>query len=829
MKISRLFVAVLASLITFAACEQPELDNGENDGNNQEEVENPGNEDPDDENDPEVKDETPKILLRETEIALESDGAAVNVAYMIENEVEDVKLVAATEAEWLHLNTDRARILSVSADPNESGAARDAKVVLSYEGAENVELNVSQAYYESPLTISISGVTATGVIFSVATTDDEMTWIPMVTYKESFEYFETADELVANDLEYFDYLADINDLTRTEFLQMMVATGSLDDVKLDGLQPSTDFVLYAYGITLEGRRTTDVVSMPFRTEDPYEGDITFTFDAVEEDYILNYTITPSHTGVPFYYDVATKEQVERWKLNYSNDLRAAIQAEVIDAEINELLELGFIKGPEDYYAIYNESNVVDWGYYELKASTTYVLYAVKWDQQCVLTGPVSTYEHTSASVDMSENQIILEVLNITQSSADASTSVTTTDPYVVMPVRKSEIVDMTDEEIFEFVTTKYDYIVNEYTYTGDNYKTFSRMRPDTEYTMLAFGYKAGTMTTSYMKKIDFVTLPAGRPEDCTFEFAVTPDVDYAFVEVTPSDKGQFYKWLVCPTFYTADDVKYFIDEVVREGYEGDFETFASWELSLGDDSANVWDLIEKTDYKVAAVIMDYDTGEYLSDVIFSEPFTTLEKVYANLEFQFDYGPYYDLGELITAGQTQLNPMLSQGDALFPIKLKVKGKCSAFYYALYQNDLSDEEMYTDEMFYAGLEYGCTYESSYTYVKYDQYMTLVAMAYDYDGNVTKLYRDVLFFTREGASPAEDFIASMKKASANFAQTEAPATVQPKAVSKKLSENRLSPREVQMKHEDAMAKVKELRRTRYMKEILDAKLRKEKMIAK
>lgn len=808
MKIMRYLVALTAAVLAALSCN---------------EIKEPVNQE-------EPKPETPVIQLAATEVELASDGAAVEVAYMIANPVEGQKISVANDAEWLTVSTAKARVLSFSAGLNETGAVRQAQVVLSYEGADDVTIDVSQEFFVSPLTITVSDVTATGVIFSVTTTDPEMTWIPMVTYKESFEWFETADELFKNDLEYFDYLADIQDMTRSEFLEMMTAEGSLEDIKLDGLDPSTDFVLYAYGITLEGRRTTDIVSMPFRTEDPYEGDITFTFEVEENDYILSYSIYPSHTGVPYYYGVATKDEVEVWKSKYSNNLRQAIQTEIIDAEINELMQLQFIKGPEDYYAIYNESNVVDWGYYELKASTTYVLYAVKWDQQCVLTGPVSTYEHTSQAVDQSVNQITLEVTNVTQSSADASATVTTEDPYVIMPIRTSEIAGMTDEEIFVYVTDKYDYIVSEYTYTGNHSKTYSRMRPDTEYTMLAFGCKAGTMTTNEMDKVNFKTLPAGDPMECTFEFSVVPDVDFAFVEVTPSDKGQFYKWIVCPPYYTADDVRYFIDQLIEVYYEGDYVTFSSWELSLGDDSANVWDLYESTEYKVAAVIMDYDTGEYLSDVIFSETFTTLEKTYANLEFVMDYGPYYDLGELIRAGQTQLNDMLMYGDALFPVKVKVKGKCSAFYYEIYQNDLTDVDTYPDETFYARLQYeGCTRESSTTAVKYNQYMTFVAMAYDTEGNVTRLYRDLLFFTPEGVSPAEEFIASIKKSQANLKAKAAPAQMEVKAVNRELPKNLISPAALQAKHEAAMSKVNDMRRVRFMKDIHDAKMRKEKKIAK
>ena len=714
------------------------------------------------------KEETPapQIQLRKTEVTIASDGASVNIAYMIENDVEGRKISVANDADWLTVDTGKARVLTLSALVNETGAQRHTDVTISYEGAEDVVLSVTQEFFVSPLTISISKVTATGVTFSVTTSDESLTWIPMVTYKDGFEYYESADELFQYDLEYFAYLADIRDMTLSEFLGTMVASGSMVNVPFDGLQPSTDYVLYAYGITVDGRRTTDIVHEAFRTEDPYEGDIVFSFDASEDDYILSYTITPSHTGVPYFYGIAPKTRIDEWKSRYNGDLRAAIQAEEIDSEINELMDLGMISGPEDYFAIYSESNVMDWGYYELTASTSYVIYAVKWDEQCRLSGPVSTYEHTSSSIDASDNQITLEVANVTQSSADAVTTVTTEDPYVVMPIRTSELEGLTDEELFAYLVDKYDYIIGEYTYTGSMTKNYTRMRPDTEYTFLAFGYKAGVMTTSEMDKVNFRTLPAGNPEDCTFEFSCEPDVDCAFIEVTPSDKGQFYHWLVYPSYYTKEDAKNYIRLTIQHAYEGDFATFASWELSLGTDSATAWDLYPETEYKVGAVIMDYDTGEFLSDVYFSEPFTTLAKKYADLTFNMEYGPYYDLGELIRAGQTQFEPVLKNGDALMPIKVAVEGQCSAFYYALYANDLSDTETYPDEIFYAGLEGGGkSYSSTNLIVKYDTPMTLVAVAYDYENNATQLYRDVLFFTQDGASPAKDFIASMKKSASTM----------------------------------------------------------------
>ena len=777
---------------------------------------------------PEPEAEAPVIRIKTTEVSLDSDGASENIAYVIENEIEGEKISVTCEAEWLEVNTDKARIITLSAQTNETGEVRKTEVVLSYRNAEDVVVEVSQDFFINPLKISLSGVTATGVTFSVTTSEPDLTWIPMVTYKEGFEYYETPDDLFASDIEYFKYLADINDQTLSEFLETMVASGSMEDVYLDGLQPSTDYVLYAYGVTTDGRRTTDIVSEPFRTDDPYEGDITFTFEVTENDYVLEYSIIPSHTGVPYYYGIVTEAQLDQWKAKYGNNIRTAIQKGEIDPAIQELVDYGMISGPSGYFEVFGESDVVDWGYYEATADTKYILFAARWDENCILADPVSTYEHTTAAVAGSDNHITLEVTNITQSSADAVVTVTNDDPYVVIPVRTAEVEGMTDNEVFAYLVDKYDYIMSEYTFTGNKTRTYSRMRPDNDYTFFAFGYKAGTMTTSDMVKVQIRTLPAGNPEDCTFEFKCEPDVDCAWVEVIPSDKGQFYHWLVYPSYYTAEDAKNYISMYIQNSYEGDIPSFSSWELSLGDDSATAWDLYPETEYKVGAVIMDYDTGEFLTDVFFSAPFTTLAKTYANITFDMEYGPYYDLGELIKAGQTQFEPLLQEGNALMPITVNPVGECSAFYYDIYANDLSDTEMYPDEIFYAGLiGGGCPRNSSIFVVKYDQDMTLTVVGYDYDNNPTQIFRDVMKFTQDGASPAKDFIAQQSKASTRSFVSE-PVHEVPVGV-RRHSEERINEVQIQKNQAAAMSAVKEMRREKLQEKVTEATMRKSKMIAR
>lgn len=701
---------------------------------------------------------SPVIEVGTHEVLLESDGATQTVAYQVTNPVEGVELQVSHTADWLTVNTDKPRLLEFSATVNDSGDAREAWVELSYEGAETVKINVGQKFYLSPLTIEVHSVGAVDVTFTVTTSDPELTWIPMLTYKEYFDQIEDEQELFLDDLEYFKYLAEVNDLSLEDYLSEMLATGTIENIYFDGLDPQTEYTLYTYGLTPDGRRTTEIVSAPFTTTERHDGDLTFTFSAVEENYVLEYTITPSHTGIPYYYGIVDEATLNGWKELYgTDDIREAIQQGEINAAIEEFLDYGFISDPGEYYSIYSEDGIMDWGWEQLAASTKYIIFAAKWNENCELLGEVSTFEHTSKSVEPSDNVITVTIEEITQSSATISTTTTNDDPYVVIPVKSSDIKGLSDEELFTLLVESYDYLLSEYTFEGDWSKTYKGMRPETEYTFLSFGFEASTLTTSTIEKLNFTTIASGAPEDCTFEFYAEPDVEDAWVEITPSDKGLFYHWMVYPASYTEEDAKTYVKALIEEYYEGDIEVFSSWELSQGDVAQTVWDLLPDTEYKLGAVIMDYDTGEFLTPVHFSEPFKTNTFVYADVTIDLEYGPYYDINELIAAGNTDYEEGLLYGDAILPVTIHLEGNYVEYYYDIYTQDLTDPVEWPDSWFYDGLWHGADVESSILVVKYDRDMTFMAIAYDEEYNPSVLFREYAYFTKEGASPAEEFIAS------------------------------------------------------------------------
>lgn len=709
------------------------------------------------------------ISIEQSDYTVDCRGERVEVSYQIANPISGESLTATTEAEWIDVAIEADKLM-FDISGNYDDAERTAEVTLKYKSAEDVVISFSQnritTQGDAPIEVELVRYDATTITISVITADPTTTWVPMVTYKESWDYYKgNQNDIFQSDLEYFQYLAEINDITLADFLSTIVGTGSEENIRITQLTPDTDFVVYVYGISLEGERTTDIIDIHVKTEPPHEGDITFEFSVKEEDFVLEYTVTPSHTGVDYYCGIMAQEELNYWKETLGTEnLKTILQKGSIDSTIALLQQWGYITDRTEFFSIYNLSDILEDGWFECKADTKYYIMAAKWNNNCDIIGEVGYYEHQSAHLDPSSNVLTLELKNLTQSSVDVKTTTTTQDPYVVLPLRSEVVAGLSDDELFELIISEYDYVISSYTYQGNSTNTYGGMRPDSDYTIVAFGYKAGTLTTSQIWRKEFHTLASGDPKDCTFSMNIVPSVDNAWLEIIPSDKGHAYHWMVYPANYSAEDAMNYIQNVIiKRGYDNDYAAFASWELTQGDETTTVSDLAPDTDYKLGVVIMGFDKCEFLSDVHFSEVFHTDAVTYADIAIRLEIDKYFNVDELVAAGYEGF--AMYQGNAMIPVKVHIEGDCSEFYYDFYGNDLTDTEDYPDDIFYEYLWDGAPYESASFFLPFDKVMTAVAVAYDDMMNPSPLYREVVCFSKEDCSTVEEYEAMQGGATRSF----------------------------------------------------------------
>lgn len=712
------------------------------------------------------KELTPTITLGQTEVTIPSSGESVSIAYLVENPVEGEKIAVEGAPEWLTVNTSRVRTIELTATENTSSEERTATLTVTYKGAKNCTIDVKQACYDSPLRIEILEVTAADLYFSVYANDPELTWIPMVTSQAYFDSVQSDSEIFDMNIEYFEYLAEGRGLTLSEYLEQTVARGTIENILFEGLDPNSEYVLYLYGITTDGKRTTDIIWESIKTEEPWDGPLTFEFNVMEENHHLFFDVTPSHTGVPYYFTIVEKEDLEGWMEKYNtSNVREALQKGDIDETYQLLIDYEFIHDKSDYYALFNVMGRLFDEQMACDASTTYVLCAAKWNEDCQLLGEVSTFEYTSEPVEPSDNQISLRVENITQSSADVVTTTTNNDPYAVIPLQSSIVASMDDQALFDYLISNYDYLLSEYTFSGNRTRTYTHLEPNTRYTFVAFGYLAGTQTTSYITREEFTTSRSDDPKDCTFEFDWTVDTEEAWIQVTPSDDGHHYFCHIFDSRFTAEEVKDYIQNtIIGDWYEGSFSAFASWHLAQGKTSETVSGLLPDTEYKIAVVIMDYKSGEFLTDVIFSENFRTKAIEYANIRINLHFGSYYDIQQLVDSGKSGYKYYAQYGDAILPAQIDVIGDYDSFYYTVYARDLTDTVTYPDAIFVEHLpEDGSYYRATLFPISYDdadpdgteKMYTMCAIAFDRQGRYSKIYRKAFGCSRSKAADPATFV--------------------------------------------------------------------------
>lgn len=114
---------------------------------------------------------TPVIIA--SNVTLEYNATSGSIAYSIQN-VENAVVSASSNASWLTIGTINATTVALICSANEGTEDRTATVTLSYEGAENVNVTVTQGHHMAPgnwVLTDLADLTASDVFVIVGTND----------------------------------------------------------------------------------------------------------------------------------------------------------------------------------------------------------------------------------------------------------------------------------------------------------------------------------------------------------------------------------------------------------------------------------------------------------------------------------------------------------------------------------------------------------------------------------------------------------------------------------------------------------------------------------
>ena len=228
---------------------------------------------------------------------------------------------------------------------------------------------------------------------------------------------------------------------------------------------------------------------------------------------------------------------------------------------------------------------------------------------------------TTGDVQDSEMTFDIEVNKCYTSVLDYAITPSTDESYTHVVLKKAELEEYTtDEDIINYAIN--GYWLDE-SYGLDSYYS-NRLKPDTEYSILAFGYYGGVATTG-LTRIDIKTDPVAPAEN-----SVTDIVQYgpydptAISELDPNYAylanydGYFVMldWLETETPERAGVFHYIYDATTVELYGDEYVFQDLIAYSYTDIVTNTG--VFNTEYVIAGVVQDY-RGNY-SEIFYSEPF-----------------------------------------------------------------------------------------------------------------------------------------------------------------------------------------------------------------
>lgn len=346
----------------------------------------------------------PEIKIEQQSVDVPAAGGDASVNYTIENPVQDAKVEASVTVDWItEFDTATDGKISFKVAENTATEAREATVAVKYATAEGsfvVKQAAGQSQGDLSFEINIKEITQTTVVADIIPSDKQATYISMGVATELFDQFASDEEYFQDDLDYFEYYASMYGMTLKEFLEdYMLMTDDMIDMEIPELDPSTDYYLYAYGLTSDGVRTSDIYKEKFTTEanevvaPEFELSVT---DITETEATMTVKATPASAS--YYFD-AMEGSVS------SEDILAYFQE-----DIDYCIEMGWCYDAADYWYGTLDTGEASFTFTGLDPNTLYTGFAFGVDE---FTGEFTTeaklIEFTTLAESGSDDEITLEI------------------------------------------------------------------------------------------------------------------------------------------------------------------------------------------------------------------------------------------------------------------------------------------------------------------------------------------------------------------------------------------------------------------------------------
>lgn len=418
-----------------------------------------------------------------------------------------------------------------------------------------------------PFEIAVTGETTWTAEVAWTPKNIEQTYVGMVVSKEEFDAVGSDAAYIADDLAYFQKLAEYFETDLAAVIESYLVTGA-DAQQVTGLKADTEYYAYAYGLEPDGTVTTQLVKTLFRTAAVQPVSCTFEIAPTQVGSTsARVFVTPSDRACTYFRDCVTREEYDAFG---GDDKVIPANIDLIERAV----EIFQMAGQDKTFLDFLNTDVTYSDLSGLQADTEYVVFAFGVDPSGTATTPLAKDSFRTGPVAPSSLTFESEVLSLNFNGARIA--------FTPSNAEETFFTDCVDYETYASYPNDAAFMESIVAEAGASMSSFltrgyhvvdaaKMLLSRTRYVAYAFGY-AGGITTG-MAKEEFTT-PA------------MPSGGVATVDITPVvEDGNDY--------YARDEIVYagFRDKAYVQGVLSPSVGAAHWYgAAFKSEPANLDDL-----------------------------------------------------------------------------------------------------------------------------------------------------------------------------------------------------------------------------------------------
>lgn len=578
-----------------------------------------------------VVDTATSVKFDQQVVDLGYEETTVTLHYTINNGIEGIDIVASTEAEWISEIVAANGTLTFRVAENQDVKARETKLRVTYPNADTVYIVVKQAEFDAiTFELEVTANSSTSCSTLIKPSNEDYAYI---AYMAEVDYFlsaqiTTAEELFQDDYDYYMAFAKQWEapLLKEFFLMNYIAYQGEYSIEWTGMVPDKEYVLYVYAIEFNEANDDYWMASPvtYQMVTLESGELTevdFNVDVDVNGPNATYHIAPQNWEGHYYLTIYEEGDYMYRNTPADSDYSKLISSIWLDmmAELmasgyapNQIIELVCLQGDEEY----SET---------LKGDTNYalVIYAVDMvDGMPQVVSKPQIVNFTTEAIGASDMTLDIKVENKYVRVADVTVTPSTNEYYTVAIVPFSEVPESSNAEIIDWLNDNFSMD----SYHGEIFSHLNTLQPETSYSILAYGYYGGVVTTDLFR-YDFTTDAESECENGVVR--VDYDGPYSLAELEAYDPDYFYNYAMFESMgWYAMWSEIFTEQPTQDMF---YCIYSAQEVSVYGEEAIFADLVSypcgKTQlltgengklYVMCAVCMDY-RGNY-SEMWISEPF-----------------------------------------------------------------------------------------------------------------------------------------------------------------------------------------------------------------